>query len=108
MLQGGLYAAPDAQGFVAFASRYRARFNADPVRLASVGYDAISLVAGLIKTYGPSAFDAANLTSRSGFSGVDGAFRFRPDGTSERSLAVLRVTPEGGQTISPAQRSFGV
>jgi ABC-type branched-subunit amino acid transport system substrate-binding protein len=106
LLQGGLYAAPDAQGFAAFATRYRARFDADPVRLASVGYDGVSLVAGLIRTYGAQAFDPANVTKPSGFSGIDGAFRFRPDGTSERSLAVLKVTPQGGETVSPAQRSF--
>jgi hypothetical protein len=106
LLQGGLYAAPDAQGFTAFATRYRARFDTDPVRLASVGYDGVSLVTGLIRTYGAQAFDPTNLTKPSGFSGVDGAFRFRPDGTSERSLAVLKVTPQGGETISPAQRSF--
>jgi branched-chain amino acid transport system substrate-binding protein len=105
-LAGGLYAAPDAQGFAAFASRYRARFQADPVRLASLGYDAVALVTGLVKSYGSTAFDTANLTSAAGFSGIDGAFRFRADGTSERSLAVLRVTPEGGQTVSPASRSF--
>lgn len=106
LLQGGLYAAPDASGFQAFAGRYRARFGTDPVRLASVGYDAVSLIAGLLKAYGAQAFDAANLTNPSGFSGIDGAFRFRTDGTNERSLSVLRVTPQGGQTVSAAARSF--
>ena len=30
-----------------------------------------------------------------GFAGVDGIFRFNPDGTSERGLAVLEMTPDG-------------
>jgi branched-chain amino acid transport system substrate-binding protein len=34
-------------------------------------------------------------------------FRFRADGTNERGLAVLRVTPSGPQVISPPPRSFG-
>ena len=38
------------------------------------------------------------LTNASGFTGIDGVFRFRPDGTNERGLAVLRVTPSGPQT----------
>ena len=42
------------------------------------------------------------LTNASGFAGIDGVFRFRPDGTNERGLAVLRVSPHGGQVISPA------
>ena len=47
------------------------------------------------------------LTNASGFAGVDGIFRFRPDGTNQRGLAVLRVTSSGGQVISPAPRAFG-
>ena len=105
-LQGGLYAAPDARGFQAFSARYKARFGADPVRLAGVGYDAVSLVTALLKTYGPQAFEVQNMTNASGFNGVDGAFRFRADGTNERALAVLRVTPQGGETVSPAARTF--
>jgi branched-chain amino acid transport system substrate-binding protein len=46
------------------------------------------------------------LTNTSGFSGIDGIFRFRPDGTNERGLAVLRVAPGGGQVISPAPKAF--
>ncbi len=47
------------------------------------------------------------LTNPSGFSGIDGLFRFRSDGTNERGLAVLRVAAAGAQIISPAPRSFG-
>ncbi len=47
------------------------------------------------------------LTNPSGFTGIDGLFRFRADGTNERGLAVLQVTPSGAQVISPAPKSFG-
>jgi hypothetical protein len=47
------------------------------------------------------------LTNPSGFAGIDGLFRFRSDGTNERGLAVMRVTPNGGQVISPPPRAFG-
>jgi ABC-type branched-subunit amino acid transport system substrate-binding protein len=106
LLAGGLYAAPDAAGFQNFSARYRERFGSDPVRIASLGYDAVSLVTALVKTYGGRAFEAENITNPSGFTGMDGAFRFRHDGTSERSLAVLRVTSSGGETVAPALRSF--
>ena len=33
--------------------------------------------------------------------------RFRPDGTNERGLAVMRVASGGGQVISAPPRSFG-
>jgi len=47
------------------------------------------------------------LTSTSGFTGIDGLFRFRTDGTNDRGLAVMKVGPTGGQIISPPPRAFG-
>ena len=105
-LEGGWYAAPDASGFRNFSGRYRARYGQDPVRTATLAYDAVALVAALVKTQGPQRFSEQVLTNPSGFSGIDGVFRFRPDGPNERGLAVLRVTPSGGQVVSPAPRSF--
>ncbi len=106
-LDGGWYAAPDPAGFRAFAARYRARFKQEPVRTATLAYDAVALVAALVKTQGPQQFSPEVLTNPSGFSGIDGLFRFRPDGTNERGLAVMRVTRAGAQVISPAPKSFG-
>ncbi|MET0969279.1 MAG: penicillin-binding protein activator, partial [Tardiphaga sp.] len=50
VLQGGLYAAPDPAGFRAFAGRYRAKYGNDPVRTATLAYDAVALVAALART----------------------------------------------------------
>jgi branched-chain amino acid transport system substrate-binding protein len=106
-LDGGLYAAPDGVGYRNFSARYRARYNQDPVRTATLAYDAVALVAALVKTQGPQRFSQQVLTNPSGFTGIDGLFRFRPDGTNERGLAVLRVGASGAQIVSPALRSFG-
>jgi branched-chain amino acid transport system substrate-binding protein len=106
-LQGGWYAAPDSTGFRNFSARYRQRNNQDPVRTATLAYDAVALVAALVKTQGPQRFSEQTLTNPSGFAGIDGLFRFRPDGTNERGLAVMQVGPTGGQIISPPPRAFG-
>ncbi len=106
LLQGGLYAAPDNAGFRKFSASYRARFGQEPVRTATLAYDAVALVSQLVKTQGQQRFAEQVLTNPSGFAGVDGVFRFRSDGTNERGLAVLKVTPSGGQPISPAPRAF--
>jgi hypothetical protein len=106
-LQGGLYAAPDPAGFRAFAGRYRTRYGQEPVRTATLAYDAVALIAALVKTQGAKRFAPETLTNPSGFAGIDGVFRFRADGTNQRGLAVLKVTPSGGQVVSPAPRSFG-
>ncbi len=105
-LDGGWYAAPESTGFRNFSARYRARYGQDPVRTATLAYDAVALVAALVKTQGPQRFSEQVLTNASGFAGIDGVFRFRPEGPNERGLAVLRVAPAGGQVISPAPHSF--
>jgi ABC-type branched-subunit amino acid transport system substrate-binding protein len=106
-LRGGLYAAPDPSGFRSFSSRYRAKYNADPVRTATLAYDAVALVAALARTQGGQRFSSEVLTNPSGFAGIDGVFRFRPDGTNERGLAVMRVAPGGTQPVAGSPKSFG-
>ena len=106
-LEGAWYAGPDSTGFRNFSARYRGRYGQDPVRTATLAYDAVALIAALIKTQGQARFSEAVLTNASGFTGIDGLFRFRPDGTNQRGLAVLRVTPTGGQIISPPPKGFG-
>ena len=106
-LHGGWYAAPDGAGYRNFVSRYRQRYNQEPVRTATLAYDAVALVAALVKTQGPQRFSEQVLTSASGFAGIDGLFRFRNDGPNERGLSVMRVGPTGGQVISPPPRAFG-
>jgi ABC-type branched-subunit amino acid transport system substrate-binding protein len=106
-LQGGLYAAPDPAGFRAFAGRYRTRYGGEPVRTATLAYDAVALVAALARTQGAQRFSADVLQNPSGFAGIDGLFRFRPDGSNERGLAVMRVGNGGGLPVAGSPKSFG-
>ena len=66
-LQGGAYPAPEPAGYRSFAQRYRKRFNQDPVRTATLSYDAVALVAALVKTHGAQRFSEETLTASSGF-----------------------------------------
>jgi branched-chain amino acid transport system substrate-binding protein len=106
-LEGGWYAGPDGAGFRNFSARFRARYGQDPVRTATLAYDAVALIAALTKTQGAQRFSEEVLTNASGFTGIDGLFRFRNDGTNQRGLAVLKVAPNGGQVISAPPKSFG-
>jgi len=107
VLQGGLYAAPDSSGFRAFAARYRAKYSADPVRTATLAYDAVALVAALSKQQGRDRFSPETLTNASGFAGTDGLFRFRSDGTNERGLAIMKVASGGPTPVAGSPKSFG-
>jgi ABC-type branched-subunit amino acid transport system substrate-binding protein len=105
-LQGSWYAAPAPKADDAFVSRYRATFNSPPANLASLAYDAVSLVALLAQGKPYHRFTQDALMDPNGFSGVDGIFRFNADGTSERGLAVLEMTPMGPVVVSPAPTTF--
>ncbi len=105
-MEGAWFAAPDSSGFRDFANRYRARFGNEPARTASLAYDAVSLVAALVKTQGANRFSEEVLTNPSGFAGTDGVFRFRRDGTSQRGLAVMEIQGGSVRPVSPPPRSF--
>ena len=106
-LQGGLYAAPDPAGYRSFAGRYRTKFGAEPVRTATLAYDAVALVAALSRQQGGQRFAPETLTNASGFAGIDGLFRFRSDGTNERGLAVMKVATGGSTPVAGSPKSFG-
>jgi len=105
-MQGAWFSAPDNSGFNALAQRYRAKFNSDPTRVASLAYDAVTLAAALARITTADPYNARTLTGVSGFNGADGVFRFRPDGTNERGLAVMEIEDGAAKAISPAPKSF--
>jgi branched-chain amino acid transport system substrate-binding protein len=105
-LSGGWYAAPTPAGRSDFEARYNVTYGAKPHRLATIAYDAAALAATLARAEGGADFSAAALTQPSGFAGHDGIFRFLPDGTAERGLAVLEVGPRAATVVSPAPETF--
>lgn len=106
-LQHGWFALPDPSVSGQFAARYKAAYGAGPLPIAGLAYDGIAAVGALIKQGGPNPLGAAALTQPSGFVGVSGIFRFRPDGTTERGLAIAQIINNQVSVIDPAPRSFG-
>lgn len=105
-LTGGWFAAPEPAGREDIWRSYRDVFGTTPPRLASLAYDAAALAAVLAQGEGGPRFDSDTLTTPTGFQGTDGLFRFRPDGQSERGLAVLELTRAQPTVVSPAPRTF--
>ena len=105
-VQGGWFAAPDKAGYANFAGRYRAKFGMDPVRVATLAYDAVFLVNALHVKFGAQAFSDQVLTNSEGIIGTDGLFRFRMDGTNQRGLAVFQVNNGAATVVSAAPRAF--
>jgi ABC-type branched-subunit amino acid transport system substrate-binding protein len=106
-LQGGRFAGPERAGFSAFGGRYQARFGTTPPRVVSLAYDAVMLATTLARQYGSQRYAEPTLTSGSGFAGIDGTFRFRPEGTSDRALAVFEIRNNAATVVSPAPRVLG-
>ena len=106
LLAGGWFAAPQPSTDDTFKQKYRQTFGTEAPPLASLAYDAVSLVALLSPGTPYRRFTRAALTDPNGFTGANGIFRFRTDGTIDRGLAVLSVDPSGFTLVSPAPATF--
>ncbi|MFP3921470.1 MAG: penicillin-binding protein activator [Dichotomicrobium sp.] len=105
-LLGGWYPAAEPSGWQDFTKRYVEAYGDPPPRLASLAYDAVSLAATLSEGSKGSRYTADRLTRDSGFSGVDGLFRLRDNGLSQRGLAILEVQRFGSEVLDAAPRTF--
>ncbi|WP_299845408.1 penicillin-binding protein activator [uncultured Paracoccus sp.] len=106
-LQGGWFALPDTTRKAAFEARYRAAYGEAPHELAGLAYDSVAAIAANLRAGKRDAVASSGLTQRAGFSGVNGAFRFRPDGTNQRALAVATIRGNQLVILDPAPRGFG-
>ncbi|MGE0737081.1 MAG: penicillin-binding protein activator [Alphaproteobacteria bacterium] len=105
-VKGAWFAAPPPEARSRFVEKYRAAHKTEPPRIATLAYDAVALAAVLARNPNGPDFSAAALTNERGFSGLDGIFRFRTDGLSERGLAVLQIERDDFKVISPAPTTF--
>jgi ABC-type branched-subunit amino acid transport system substrate-binding protein len=108
-LVGAWYPAPDPRGWSDFAQRFAKSYGQAPPRIASLAYDAMNMAIALAGDtqaengrYAPPA-----LTRSGGFAGVDGAFRLLPDGTTDRSLAILEVQRNGASIVDAPPATAG-
>ncbi|MDR3374721.1 MAG: penicillin-binding protein activator [Ancalomicrobiaceae bacterium] len=107
-LNGAWFPAADPDLVNQFKAEYRAAFTTDPGPLAILGYEAVYLAAGLEHySAGRKPFGDDNMLRRKGFLGKTGVFRFNPDGTSDRGLAVMEINLGQVRVVSPAPRDLG-
>lgn len=106
MLRGAWYAAPDPARRADFERRFTSTYGKPPHRLATLAYDGVALAGHLARLKPGGDFSAEAITSPNGWSGIDGIFRFLPDGRSERALAVIEIQGDRGVVVSPAPTGF--
>jgi len=105
-LDGALVSMPDQSGMALIADRYRTQAGRALSLDAAYGYDAVAVAAGIVRTMGDDALTAATLTRSSGFRGTTGIFRFMPDGSVQRPLALYRVGAGTLQLVDAAPEGF--
>lgn len=109
-LEGAAFAAPAPRARSAFEQKYAGLYGINPPRLATLAYDATALAAILARTApagsGADPFSRPALMNPNGFAGMDGIFRFRPDGLIERGDAVLMFRNRAIVEADPAPESF--
>ena len=103
---GGVFPSPPPDTTRQFFGRYRDFYGQAPPTIATHGYDAVALAAVLARSVGVNAFSADSITASTGFAGVDGIFRFLPNGFSERGFAIMQVTRQGSTQVQSAPTTF--
>lgn len=106
-LAGGWYALPPQDQRMTFSTRFQQLYGSKPPKIASLAYDAIALSATLSSGRPGSRYTRTTIADANGFAGIDGIFRFRSDGMTERGLAVFEVSQTGQPSVvSPAASTF--
>ncbi len=76
-----------------FDEAYKKYFNRKPIKIASLAYDAVSLINSLAKD---GEIERRDLLNPNGWTGINGIFRFKSNGSSERNMDIREVI--GGST----------
>jgi len=105
-LQGGWFAISDPARTGGFANRYQLAVGSAPHPLAGLAYDGIAAIGAI--TQAGQKVNAASLTQGAGFQGTGGVFRFAPDGTIQRALAIATIQDGLVAILEPAPQSFGL
>ena len=110
------FPAPENEKFSDLENFYYSKYEKFPPRLASIVYDMIGLIAEITNRkqgQTPNLSDFINFKNgdKNGYQGVDGLFRFLPNGLTQRNLAVLKITTSGKagnwfETIEKPNDSF--
>lgn len=106
-LQGAWFVAPSVSGFEKFTNLYFHAYKKYPLRLSSLAFDAVQMVAALSKnTKAENPFVLPLFCKERGFLGIDGLFRLNENGDTERGLAIYTILNDQIVTLESAPRDF--
>lgn len=104
-MRGAWFSSSPPAQYAAFEKRFINNYGHEPVRLASLAYDAVSIVAQIAMK--GEGINAAALSDPRGFeSPANGLVRLSSTGKSDRKLVIMEVTAQGFKVIDQAPKSF--
>ena len=91
LYEGAYIATLDQSETGPIADRFKATYHYQPDVNVAYAYDMVALSAGIASAAGPSGFNKQVLENATGFRGSTGLFRFRADGSSQRSMPFFKI-----------------
>ncbi|MBC6497339.1 MAG: penicillin-binding protein activator [Alphaproteobacteria bacterium GM7ARS4] len=104
LLRGSLFVATDIEKRQKFTEQFTAAFKREPPKVASIVYDTVAMIVGLMQRHG--RVEDEHLIIEEGFDGVNGLFRLRADGTVERAYHVYGMASSGFTLIHKGIETF--
>lgn len=103
-MRGSWYPSLTRQNSTYFINKYTELFGERPSSLYAFGYDAVAL-ASAISRNGTDNLDP-KITNPEGYLGINGVFRFFPDGKNQHSLDIKEVRASGNYIVDAGPRKF--
>ena len=109
-LTGSWLAIPDNRFRKVYEQKFLKKFGYRPHLTSNLAYDAVAAMGVLIRkrsiTKSLHPLNTNGLTNINGFIGVDGIFRFKPDGRIEKELSIVEVKKGRTNILKPAANKF--
>ncbi|MES0197679.1 ABC transporter substrate-binding protein [Mesorhizobium sp. M0011] len=106
LLEGAFIATLDPSETGPIADRFRTTYNYPADVNVAYAYDMVALTAGIASAIGPGGFSKKILENPNGFRGSTGLFRFRADGSSERSMPFYRIEKGALKLVAKSTSGF--
>ena len=105
-LVGSWFASPEPKLWNSFEKKFFNLFNYKPVRLSSLAYDSLTTAIKISENKETEKFNFKDFQNTYGFTGIDGKFRFNPDGSVQRNLAILEIGNRKFKTVRKPPTKF--
>ncbi|RWC47874.1 MAG: ABC transporter substrate-binding protein [Mesorhizobium sp.] len=106
LFEGAYIATLDPSETGPIADRFRTAYNYPADVNVAYAYDMVALTAGIASAVGPDGFTKKVIENPNGFRGSTGLFRFRTDGSSERSMPFYRIEKGALKLVAKSTSGF--